>query len=306
MDLVQSKADKRGFSVLRHNVYRYKISHDMKGSLLQLYVHVPCFMTTFDLYRLIILPSAIGDGALFMEVSPQESFLAVARGDDARGLVLTAADLKSCRHEVSDHLYLCANREVHRDVRTTTCLGALWARQAKIIHDLCPALILRDAERIVPLSKDEVAVVSTSKAEAVMYCPGRSLDVRHRINVTKVIRIPAGCKLTLSGKEFQSFSDVNFVIEVKLKLSLQVDILNVTWNHWSDSARDLARDLLSGSTAVTKDEILRLHQGDRKERTTHYVYGTWTLTLSVLVIMCLVVAGWAWYRSRKRALKPII
>jgi hypothetical protein len=281
-------ASKKKLEVVERNPFQYQITHDTQGTMLYIYLHVPLYSETYELYRFVSIPVPVQNDSLFMEHSPRETFLAAQKGDKTKGIIFNSEELRLCEHILPLRMFVCPNREIWQHVFRDTCLGALFRKLTPRVHDLCPAAFARHVEKIIPFGTNKAIVIASRAAEVILSCKDKMFGDRLPINGAAVVSIPIGCKIVLAGTEMQSVEEIAFTtMDIQLSVS---PAMEESWGLIEIEHRDFLSDtLLDRMTTVSKQQLLALHQDHLAKRHSEVAFGSWALVLSFVLVFCIII-----------------
>jgi hypothetical protein len=238
-----------------------------------------------------------------MAAKPEETFLAVLQGGDLRGVILTQDELSLCQTLPSLKMHICSSRASYRDVLSDTCLGALFSGKPKQVHELCPMTYRRQAESLLPVGPNRVAIVADQSSSVEIFCRHQGYNERRSISAAGIIEVAAGCKVVTSKLELSTMEDITPV-----KTNLQPAVANVSlgpvWDLIHADTVDSLCKMLDEQVEVANSEINNFRVSESAAKTADQLL-LWTMIMSVTVLVIIITyligCGIYVYSSRKKA-----
>ena len=217
LDALRINMRQKGFRIMiRHQLDLLQLPCDWlirQGELIAA-VRIPVADVTapMDLFRLVpfpLLPAQDSQIALFIE--PERRILAVdaSNAHNPRFFEMSEAAFSECsRH--ADHT-ICDQRYLVSSHAASSCLFALYTRNATALHQLCPTALGLAEPTATPLSDNEVLLYTPTPERVIVSCEHHLQDLEQQaslVGVTKA-RVPIGCHLQAGSFFYRSTKAAN-------------------------------------------------------------------------------------------------
>jgi hypothetical protein len=273
------------------NLYSYPYTVVVEGQKIEILVHVLVVERYYNLFHFHSLPYLHND--TYVKVSTPHTHIAVAQGDDPRGVLLDKQELDSCTHyNMKDYgLWVCSNRLILRNV-TDTCIGRIYS--GKPHADVCTFDYTKEADEVFLVAPGSVvAFAGTTELHSWQYCQNGTLQDRVLIHHGKLMNISKGCRIVLAKNEYTSFD--NYVVRAHYNLPLASRVvLRIPDHH-----RDIVGEILKSITTINSATVDYILEQQTWKQTHTWTLGSGYLVLAAIVFVALALYAYSYFRHRR-------